>query len=231
MLGKPLLVISANCDNFLTALEQWMESMCRWTHHPMLATSSSITWARPASYSWGLPTQNMNCWTSTSVATSNFSMAVCWIARQPLDTNQLCFPPPNPKALPSRDLPVPLLALRPNLLKPYSQRGPMIVLCVAYNWLSRSRLITVFSIMSACFRELRKSIHLDANITKKVVLACSVLHNYLMTTYKKKRAPANALDHYDNKFIPSDWRRDEAGESMYLLRRSRTNTFNANVQN
>lgn len=45
-----------------------------------------------------------------------------------MDSNQLVLPPPKP--LPGRSVPVPYVlvadhafALRPNLLKPYSQRG------------------------------------------------------------------------------------------------------------
>lgn len=155
---------------------------------------------------------------------------------QALDTNQLSLPPP--KALPGRELPVPYVlvaddafALRPNLLKPYSQRGLTMVQRV-YNYrLSRARRIieNVFGIMSARFRVLRKPLSLDAEKSKKVTLACCVLHNYLLTTNKQKYAPANTFDHYDEngELIPGDWRRHNTGISMHPLERPRNDTFNA----
>lgn len=144
---------------------------------------------------------------------------------QAMDSNQLGLPPPKP--LPGRSVPVPYVlvaddafALRPNLLKPYSQRGLTIDQRIFNYRLSRARRIieNVFGIMSARFRVLRKPIQLDAEKTKKLVLACSVLHNYLMTTNKMMYAPANSLDHYNNngELILGDWRDDGASErSMY----------------
>lgn len=104
-----------------------------------------------------------------------------------------------------------------------------------YNYrLSRARRIieNVFGIMSARFRVFRKAISLDAEKTKKVTLACCVLHNYLMVTNKKKYAPPNSFDHFDcnGTLVPGDWRREEdIGASMFPLQRSRSETFNAKV--
>lgn len=151
---------------------------------------------------------------------------------QAMDRNQLGLPPPNP--LPGRSMPVPYVlvaddafALRENVLKPYSQRGLNMVQRVFNYRLSRARRIieNVFGIMSARFRVLRKPIQLNAEKTKKVVLACCVLHNYLMSTNKKKYAPVNSLDHYNNdgELVLGDWRRDDANDSsMFPLERPRS---------
>lgn len=150
---------------------------------------------------------------------------------QAMDTNQLGLPPSKP--LPERNLAVPYVlvaddafALRQNLLKPYSQRGLTMVQRV-YNYrLSRTRRIieNVFGIMSARFRVLRKPIHFDADKTTKVTLACCVLHNYLMTTNKRKYAPANSLDHYNvnGELIRGDWRHEVIadGTTMFALQNS-----------
>lgn len=150
-----------------------------------------------------------------------------------MDHNMLHLPTPTP--LPGRQLPVPYVlvaddafAIRPNLLKPYCQRGLTMVHRVFNYRLSRARRIieNVFGIMSARFRVLRKPIHLDATKSAKVVLACSVLHNYLMTTNKRLYAPATSFDRYDDKgeLIPGDWRQDINAKnlSMFPLVRSRT---------
>lgn len=152
---------------------------------------------------------------------------------QAMDIDQLGLPPLKP--LPGRIKPMPYVlvvdyafALRLNVMKPYSQRGLTMAQRVFNYRLSRARRIieNVFGIMSARFRVLRKPIHLDADRTKKVALACCVLHNYLMTTNKRKYAPLNTLDHYNNnngELILGDWRREvqETGGSMLPLQRSR----------
>lgn len=151
---------------------------------------------------------------------------------QAMETDQLGLPPPKP--LPGRQLPVPYVlvgdaafALRSNLLNPYGKRNLMMVERVFNYRLSRARRIieNVFGIMSARFRVLRKPIHLNAEKSKKVTLACCVLHNYLMTTNKNKYAPANSFDHYNDtgELILGDWRRDEEVTSgtMFALENSR----------
>lgn len=117
-----------------------------------------------------------------------------------MDSDQLGLPPPKP--LPGRTMPVPYVLVADDAfaLRPYAR-----------------------------FRVLRKPISLNADKTKKVVLACCVLHNYLMTTNKEKYAPASSFDKYNDngEFIPGQWRRDvetEGGivESMLSLERPRT---------
>lgn len=73
--------------------------------------------------------------------------------------------------------------------------------------------------MSARFRVLRKPIHLDAEKTKKVTLACCVLHNYLINTNKEKYAPSGSFDQFDNQgkmSSPGEWRADQS-TSMFSL--------------
>lgn len=149
---------------------------------------------------------------------------------QAMDTNQLGLPPPQP--LPGRELPMPYVlvaddafALRPNIMKPYSQRGLTMVQRLFNYRLSRARRIieNVFGLMSARFRVLRKPIHLNAEKTKKVTLACCVLHNYLLTTNKRKYAPQGTFDRYsDNgELIPGDWRQESIApdSTMFPLQR------------
>lgn len=147
---------------------------------------------------------------------------------QAMETNQLGLP--EPTALPGRSLPVPYVlvaddafALRTNILKPYSRRGLTMVQRV-YNYrLSRTRRINenVFGIMSARFRILRSPILLSAEKTKKVTLACCVLHNYLMTTNNEKYAPLGTFDVFDEngEVMEGSWRREinEPNLSTYPL--------------
>lgn len=140
-----------------------------------------------------------------------------------MDSNKLNLPPPEP--LPGRSLAIPYVlvgddafALRPNLMKPYNQRELTMVQRVHNYRLSRARHVieNVFGLMASRFGVLQKSLHLDANKTKKVVLACSVLHNYLITTDRTKYAPPRSFDRYsdENEFIPGEWRHDLAEEAM-----------------
>lgn len=144
---------------------------------------------------------------------------------QAMDQNELGFPAPKP--LPGRTMPVPYVlvaddafALRENVIKPYPQRGLDMVQRVFNYRLSRARRIieNVFGIMSARFRVLRNPIYLNAEKTKKVVLATCVLHNYLITTNKQKYAPVSSFDHYNNngELVGGDWREDGAsGTTMF----------------
>lgn len=134
---------------------------------------------------------------------------------QAMETNRLGLP--QPSALPGQELAVPYVlvaddafASRANILKPYSQRGITMVQRVFNYRLSRARRIieNVFGIMLARFRVLRSPILLAAENTKKVTLACCVLHNYLMTTNKRKYAPLDTFDRFDENggLIEGNWR-------------------------
>lgn len=135
---------------------------------------------------------------------------------------------PMPKALPNRQTPVPYVlvaddafAMKPDLLKPYSGRN-LVGLQRLFNYrLSRARRIieNVFGIMSARFRVLRKPIHLDANKTRKITLACGALHNFLMSRSSGVYAPPGSFDHFDadGVFIPGQWRRGTSETSLYPI--------------
>lgn len=153
---------------------------------------------------------------------------------QALDRNILRLPAPKP--LLGRETPTPYVlladdafAIRPNIMKPYAQRGLTLPQRVFNYRLSRGRRIieNVFGILSARFRVLRKPIHLDAEKTKKIVLACCVLHNFLMTTNRALYAPPNSFDHYDNMgnlTSPAEWRAQEPSGTMLPLEPVRSRT-------
>lgn len=146
---------------------------------------------------------------------------------QALDRNLLRLP--APKALPGREDPVPYVlvaddafAMRPNLMKPFAHRDLTLAEQVFNYRLSRARRVieNVFGIMSSRFRVLLHPIHLDPEKTKKVVLACSVLHNFLITTNKTFYAPESSFDHcdeMDNVITPGEWRADVASATMHPL--------------
>lgn len=147
-----------------------------------------------------------------------------------IDSGRLQLPPLKP--LPGRKTPTPYVlvgddafALRQNLMKPYSKRNLHMTERVFNYRLSRARRVieNVFGIMTARFGVLSKPIALDAEKTKKITLACCVLHNFLITTNKQKYAPPQMFDRYDenNDLIPGEWRRDEvSNETMIPLHRS-----------
>lgn len=147
---------------------------------------------------------------------------------QAMDSNQLNLP--QPSALPGRSLPLPYVlvaddafAIRPNLLKPYAQRGLSMVQRVFNYRLSHTRRVieNVFGIMSARFRVLRAPINLDAEKTKKVTLACCVLHNFLITTNRSHYLPPHFIDECDANgvTVPGTWRQDQipAHSTIYPL--------------
>lgn len=135
---------------------------------------------------------------------------------------------PMPKALPNRETPVPYVlvaddafAMKPNLLKPYSGRN-LVGLHRLFNYrLSRARRIieNVFGIMSARFRVMRKPIHLDANKTRKVTLACCALHNFLMSRSSALYAPTGSFDYYDANgvFTPGQWRQATSESNLFPI--------------
>lgn len=142
-----------------------------------------------------------------------------------MDSNRLNLP--QPKALPGRELKVPYVlvaddafAMRSNVMKPYSLRNLTMMQRVHNYRLSRARRVieNVFGIMSARFRVLLKPIQLDAEKTKKVTLACCVLHNFLIVNNKQKYAPARSFDRVnaEGEFVDGDWRAD-IGNGMLPL--------------
>lgn len=141
-----------------------------------------------------------------------------------MENNQLNLPSPRP--LPRRTVPVPYVlvaddafAIRPNNMKPFSGRGLNSAQRVFNYRLSRARRIieNTFGILSARFRVLRNSINLDAAKTRKVALACCVLHNFLVTRNCATYAPPTSFDrtHADGECIPADWRAEAPGISLF----------------
>lgn len=112
-------------------------------------------------------------------------------------------------------------AMKQNIMKPYSNRD-LTGLQRIFNYrLSRARRVieNVFGIMSARFRVLRSPISLNATKTKKITLACCVLHNFLMTQNRTSYAPAGTFDTYerDGSFVPGEWRQEAPDQNMYHL--------------
>lgn len=146
-----------------------------------------------------------------------------------LENDRLHLPPPKP--LRQRNVPVPYVlvgddafAIRPNLMKPHASRNLTLSQRV-YNYrLSPARRIieNVFGIMSARFRILRSPINLDAAKTRKVTLACCVLHNFLMSQNTSGYASATAFDRTasDGRFIAGDWRDECEGTNMIPVERN-----------
>lgn len=145
---------------------------------------------------------------------------------------------PQPKSLPNRNVPVPYVlvaddafALRPNVLKPFTGNDLDGMKRVFNYRLSRTRrkIENVFGIMSARFRVLRRAIELDADKTRKVSLACSALHNFLMTRNSSVYAPPGTFDRYnsDGTIVPGDWRQ-EITESCLLPLENATNRHVSN---
>lgn len=124
--------------------------------------------------------------------------------------------------LPNRDDPVPyvLVALKPNVLKPFSGKNLEGLQRVFNYRLYRVRRIieNVFGIMSARFRVLRSAIALDADKTRKVILACCALHNFLMTRNNSVYAPPGTFDRNesDGTLVPGVWRQETESSLLPL---------------
>lgn len=147
---------------------------------------------------------------------------------------------PKPEPLPNREMSVPFVlvgddafAMKKTLLKPYTGKN-LIGLQRIFNYrLSRARRVieNVFGIMSARFRVLRKPINLDANKTRKVVLACSALHNFLMNRNNRMYAPNGTFDRFepDGTFVPGEWRQELPDGNMYPIQ-NETNYIGDNAK-
>lgn len=141
-----------------------------------------------------------------------------------LDNGSLHIPEPEP--LPGMDTDTPhvivaddAFALKENIIKPYSARNLSPSQRILNYRVSRARrcIENVFGIMSARFRVLRSPISLDAAKTRKVTLACCVLHNYLMND--ARYAPAGFADQIaaDGSITDGAWRQEIPDRSMYPL--------------
>lgn len=122
---------------------------------------------------------------------------------------------PNPVPLPGRTVPMPFVlvaddafAMRTNVMKPFPGRSLTASQRIHNYRLSRARRVVenTFGILSARFRLFRRPIHLDANKTKRLTLACCALHNLLIE--KSPSYAASLVDRYDEdgNLIPGEWR-------------------------
>lgn len=117
---------------------------------------------------------------------------------------------PDASPLLGREMKVPFMlvaddafALRPNVMKPYPGRELTVAQRI-YNYrLSRTRRIVenAFGILSARFRVFRRPIYLDADKTKRITLACSALHNFLIE--KSSSYVSSLVDDAEN-LIPDE---------------------------
>lgn len=96
---------------------------------------------------------------------------------------------PNASPLRGREMPMPYMlvaddafAMRLNLIKPFPGQALTPSQRIFNYRFSRARRVVEnsFGLLSAQFRVFRKPIHLYANKTKRITLACCALHNFLI---------------------------------------------------
>lgn len=140
---------------------------------------------------------------------------------------------PMPKPLPLRNVSVPCVlvaddafALSPNILKPFNARNMTAIQRVFNYRLSRARRVieNAFGILSARFRVMRSPIKLDPIKTRKVTLACCVLHNFLISRKSSLYFNTNLVDHYttDGTLVPGEWRSYNNVQNLVNLQRHRS---------
>lgn len=131
---------------------------------------------------------------------------------------------PEPEPLPGRETRVPYVfladdafPLTENICKPYSTDlniGSPKRVC---NYrISRARRVVenTFGLLASVFRILHKTIDLHVENTKKVVLACAYLHNFLRRSSQSLNlySPPGVFDNEDidtGRIIPGSWRNNE----------------------
>lgn len=135
---------------------------------------------------------------------------------------------PQPRILPSGDEYAPYVivaddafALKPNILKPHAGQFLAAAQRVFNYRLSRARRVieNAFGIMSARFRVLRSPILLDAAKTRKVALACTALHNFLITHGSSDYLTTADRLARDGAIIDGAWRKEQTEGTMYPLDR------------
>lgn len=123
---------------------------------------------------------------------------------------------PEPCPLPARNEPIPYFlvgddafALSNNLIKPYATQNLSGLERVFNYRLSRARRIVenAFGLLANRFRVFLAPIHLDAEKTRKLTIACCSLHNYLLKRRDDYFTP-NLVDRYDDQgnVLDGDWR-------------------------
>jgi hypothetical protein len=109
--------------------------------------------------------------------------------------------------------------LRLNLMKPYHRRG-LVDTEIIFNYrLSRARRVVenAFGILANRFRIFRAPIPLKVSTVKKIVLATTVLHNYLRTRKMLQFDAVERTDHEDKRtgvITPGTWRSTYTEDGM-----------------
>jgi len=136
----------------------------------------------------------------------------------------------------SRKLPYVFVAddafpLQINIMKPFRQAALVSIERKVFNYrLSRARRIVenVFGIMAARFRIFHTQINLEPKNIDSIVMACCVLHNFLMKSAPNTYAPTEVLDHDDIENGITTFGLDSQDSNMDRLdRRTQGNTNNA----
>lgn len=86
--------------------------------------------------------------------------------------------------------------------------------CVFNYRLSRARRVVenAFGIMTSKWRVLSRTMTCNPERAKKIVSACTALHNYFMDHHYQTYFPAALVDYYDEsgKFQPGKWRQSQS---------------------
>lgn len=149
---------------------------------------------------------------------------------------------PQPALIPGIREPIPYFlvgddafAMTPSLLKPYAAQG-ISARNRIYNYrLSRSRMVVenAFGILTTRFRIFRKEITMHPAGTEKVVLACSVLHNFLRRKCGVTYMPQRSIDSEgDNHLIERGlWRNEPPLPSIEPTRNKNYSKYAGSIRN
>ncbi|XP_068135055.1 uncharacterized protein [Hyperolius riggenbachi] len=107
-------------------------------------------------------------------------------------------------------------SLDDHILRPFSQNSYSKEKKVFNYRLSRARRVAenAFGLLSNRFRIFRTTINISPHKIELVVMACCLLHNFLMRSNTSDYAPESMLDREstdDATFIPGEWRCESAG--------------------
>ena len=153
----------------------------------------------------------------------------CGLAKS-IDDGTISLPPP--KCLPFGVIPIPFVflgddafALKPNIMKPYPQKGLTEDKRI-YNYRHSSvrRLSeNLFGILANRWRVFTSAIMLSPEKIETLAMAALVLHNYLRsTTSKSCYCPVGLVDNQENgSLVPGRWREESPSESFLPLAVSR----------
>lgn len=126
-------------------------------------------------------------------------------------------------------------ALGGNLLKPYSMQGISARNRIFNYRLSRSRMVVenAFGILSTRFRIFRKEITMHPNGAEKIVLACTVLHNFLRRKCGASYMPQRSVDQEeeDHSVVNGLWRNEPPLPSIEPTRIKNHSKYAGSVRN